>query len=108
MKQSRAMSFVESCVNVAVGYGVAIAAQMLVFPLFGIHASLRDNLLIGLIFTVVSIARSFALRRLFEAVRYRRDGNDSVTDERSSARLELLNYLKAHQKTSRGHRGSSA
>lgn len=63
--QSRAHSLLESIVNVAIGYFIALAAQMLVFPLFGIHVTLRDNIRIGLIFTVVSIARSYALRRLF-------------------------------------------
>ena len=68
MKQSRAMSLVESLANVAVGYGLAVGTQMLVFPLFGLHTTLEQNLTIGAIFTVVSIARSFALRRLFEAL----------------------------------------
>ncbi len=69
MKQSRMMSLVEATANVVVGYGVAVLTQMLVFPLFGLHTTLAESLLIGAIFTVVSIARSFALRRLFEAIR---------------------------------------
>ena len=69
MAQSRGMSLVEAIANVAVGYGLAVGTQMLVFPLFGLHTTLGQNLQIGAIFTVVSIARSFALRRLFEAIR---------------------------------------
>mgnify|MGYP000955487319 FL=1 len=69
MKQSRAMSLVDATANVVVGYGVAVLTQMLVFPSFGLHTTLAENLLIGAIFTVVSIARSFALRRLFERLR---------------------------------------
>ena len=65
MSQSKKHSLIESLVNVTVGYGIALATQMLVFPLFGIHISLQDNIVIGLLFTVVSIARSYALRRLF-------------------------------------------
>lgn len=65
------MSLVEAIANVAVGYGIAVATQALVFPLFGLHASLADNLLIGAIFTVVSIVRSYSLRRIFEAIRVR-------------------------------------
>ena len=65
MSQSRRWSFFESCMNVAVGYGVAVAAQVAIFPVFGIRVSLADNLLIGAFFTVVSIARSYALRRVF-------------------------------------------
>jgi hypothetical protein len=63
--QTRWQSFLESCINVAIGYGVAVAAQMLVFPLFSIHIPLGSNLAIGAIFTVVSIARSYVVRRLF-------------------------------------------
>ena len=48
---------------------VAITAQVLVFPLFGFHAAPAQHLAIGAIFTGVSLIRSFALRRLFEAIR---------------------------------------
>lgn len=73
MKQSRTMSLVESLTNVAVGYGIAVITQILVFPLFGLSTTLAENMAMGAIFTVVSIARSFTLRRLFEAVRLRGD-----------------------------------
>jgi hypothetical protein len=63
------MSLAEAAANVVVGYAVAVATQMLVFPVFGLHASLGQNLAIGAGFTVVSLARSFALRRLFEGLR---------------------------------------
>lgn len=63
------MSFVESIANVAIGYGVAIAAQVAIFPVFGIRVSFTENLLIGAFFTVVSIARSYAVRRLFNGLR---------------------------------------
>jgi hypothetical protein len=70
-RQSRAMSLVESIANVLVGYGVAVVTQILIFPVFGLHTTLAQNLKMGAVFTVVSIARSFALRRLFEAIRVR-------------------------------------
>jgi len=79
MKQSRLMSLVESLANVLVGYGVAVATQMVVFPLFGLAVTVTENLLIGLIFTVVSIVRSYALRRGFEALRVRQSARDSST-----------------------------
>jgi hypothetical protein len=59
------MSAVESVANVAIGYGVAVATQAAVFPLFGIYASVGDHLAIGALFTLVSLARSYLLRRLF-------------------------------------------
>ena len=67
--QSRTMSLVEAATNVLVGYGVAVATQAVVFPIFGLYASLDQNLAIGLIFTVVSLIRSYALRRVFNHLR---------------------------------------
>ena len=71
MKQSRIMSLVEAVANVVVGYGVAVVTQILIFPVFGLHTTLAQNLKMGALFTGISIARSFALRRLFEAIRMR-------------------------------------
>ena len=79
MKQSRLMSLVESLANVLVGYGVAVATQMAVFPLFGLAVTVTENLLIGLVFTVVSIVRNYALRRGFEALRVRQSARASST-----------------------------
>jgi hypothetical protein len=69
VKQSRAMSLVEATTNVVVGFGVAVLAQVAVFPLFGLHVGFADNLMIAAIFTAISIARSYVLRRMFEALR---------------------------------------
>jgi hypothetical protein len=63
--QSRVMSLVEAIANVLVGYGVAVATQMMVFPWFGLSTTLGQNLQMGLIFTVVSLLRSYLLRRTF-------------------------------------------
>ncbi len=67
-RQSRAMSFVEAVANVVVGFLLALVTQIAIFPLFGLAVSVADNLLISIIFTAVSLLRSFALRRLFEAL----------------------------------------
>lgn len=65
MSQSRTMSFIESCTNIAIGYGVALTAQVIIFPVFGIHIGASDHMLIGALFTAVSLARSYMLRRFF-------------------------------------------
>jgi hypothetical protein len=65
MDQSRVGSMVESIANVVIGYGIAVGAQVVIFPLFGVHLPLHDNLAIGALFTVVSLVRSYCLRRLF-------------------------------------------
>jgi hypothetical protein len=68
MSQSRKLSAFEAVANVVIGYVVAIAAQMLIFPLFGIYIPPSEHLAIGLLFTVVSLARSYVLRRLFNRI----------------------------------------
>jgi hypothetical protein len=68
-KQSRAMSLVEVTTNIALGFLLALLTQYAVFPLFGLVVSLTNNLVIGAVFTAVSLVRSFTLRRLFEAIR---------------------------------------
>jgi len=65
------MSLVEAITNVVVGFILAVLTQTAVFPLFGLQVSVAKNMLIGAIFTLVSIVRSYALRRLFEAIRIR-------------------------------------
>jgi hypothetical protein len=86
MKQTRRMSLVEALANVAVGYGVAVLTQIAVFPLFGLQVSLSDNLLIGALFTGVSVARSYALRRVFE--RKMRPDEDPVA--RNTTRISRM------------------
>jgi hypothetical protein len=66
------MSGVETCLNTLIGFAIAIATQVLVFPLFGFAPPLSTNFKIGLIFTVVSILRGYMLRRLFEFFHIRR------------------------------------
>lgn len=63
--QSRKHSLIESFSNVAIGYIISLISNILVFPLFDLHPSLATNLKIGGIFTVISIVRSYYLRRLF-------------------------------------------
>ena len=70
--QSRWMSLVEAVTNIVVGYGLAVLTQIIVFPLFGLHASLSENLLIGCVFVGVSLIRSFASRRLFNGALIKR------------------------------------
>jgi len=65
--QSRRHSAFEAMTNVAIGYGVAVASQLIVFPLFDIHIPFHDNLAIGAYFTVISLIRSYTVRRLFNA-----------------------------------------
>ena len=67
MQQTKIESFIESLVNILIGYGVALISQIIVFPIFGIDVPLTTNLWIGLWFTVISLVRSYIIRRWFNA-----------------------------------------
>jgi membrane protein implicated in regulation of membrane protease activity len=64
--QSRRQSLIEAITNVVVGYALAVITQIVVFPWFGLQMSLGDNMAIGAMFVLISLARSYILRRLFE------------------------------------------
>lgn len=63
--QTKRQSWIEAGLNVLIGYAVALSAQLVVFPLLGIYIELWKDITIGIIFTVISLIRSYALRRLF-------------------------------------------
>ena len=70
MTQSRRVSLIEAITNVTLGYGLAVIAQIVVFPWFGLDVSIGENLAIGAVFVGISLLRSYALRRLFEGWRW--------------------------------------
>jgi len=65
MSQSKKQSLAETCINVAIGYVVALLSQLAVFPMFGIDVPLSSNLAIGAWFTAISIVRGYVVRRSF-------------------------------------------
>ena len=67
MTQTRLGSLIESCINVAIGFGINFAANLAILPLFGWHVTVSQNLALGAIYTAISIARSYAVRRWFNA-----------------------------------------
>ena len=71
--QSRKHSAIESLVNVSIGYLVAVGSQMVIFPFFGIHIPMHQNFTIGLWFTLISIVRSYILRRVFNRLGGKKD-----------------------------------
>lgn len=67
MNQTRIGSLIESVANVLVGFSVNFSANLLVFPLFGWHVTVADNFILGGIYTAISVARSYVIRRWFNA-----------------------------------------
>ena len=65
MTQSRLSSFIEAWVNVFIGFTINWIANMLIFPLFGFHITGGQAFVVGLMFTVISVVRSYCIRRWF-------------------------------------------
>ena len=66
MSQTRIGSLVEACANIGTGFVLSFLIQhFVVSPLWGIGHSAVENLQITLLFTVVSIVRSYLWRRYF-------------------------------------------
>ena len=63
--QTRYQSVAESCVNIAIGYIINQIANFIVFPMFGYHLTFKKNLMIGLVYTVIALARQYMVRRWF-------------------------------------------
>ena len=66
--QSKRMSLVEALASTAIGYVVALATQAVVYPLFSIEATASEHVTIAGIFTVVSVVRGYAVRRMFNRI----------------------------------------
>lgn len=67
MNQTRLGSLIEACINVVIGFSINFVANLLVFPLFGWHVTVADNFILGGIYTAISVARSYVIRRWFNA-----------------------------------------
>ena len=63
--QTKIGSFLEACANIAVGYTINVTGNFIVLPLLGYDVTLRDNLVIGVFFTFVSLGRQYIIRRWF-------------------------------------------
>ena len=68
MKQSKFHSFMESCITVGSGMIVALAIQLLIFPLYDIKITMFENIQLVIIFTTTSIIRVYIVRRCFNRV----------------------------------------
>jgi uncharacterized membrane protein YwzB len=67
MNQSRLESLIETLINTAIGFAVSYAAWPLVAVMFDMHYSAGQHLGITLVFTVISVARGYVVRRWFNA-----------------------------------------
>jgi hypothetical protein len=66
--QSKKSSFIEALLNTLIGYIINLGVQLMVYPFFGATFTFGQNLEIGIIFMVVSLSRSYVIRRWFNTM----------------------------------------
>lgn len=67
MNQTRKGSLVEAVAGTVIGFGVALASQLVIFPMYGVHVPISTDLAITVWFTGVSLVRGYCLRRWFNS-----------------------------------------
>lgn len=67
MNQTKLGSFYEALINVFIGFWINFFANLVILPMVGFHISIGQNFYIGLLYTLVSVARSYVIRRWFNS-----------------------------------------
>lgn len=67
--QTKMGSFIEAWANIFIGFGINFGANMIVLPWFGFDVTASVAFGIGLVFTAISLVRSYVLRRVFNGIK---------------------------------------
>lgn len=70
MSQAKLGSLAEAWANIAVGFTINWCANMVVLPWFGFHVTGGQAFGIGVVFTAISLVRSYVLRRWFNGLKF--------------------------------------
>ena len=65
--QTKKQSLIESLTSTTIGIIIGIVLNLTILPIFGYPVSLSDSLWISVIFTIVSIIRSYIIRSWFNS-----------------------------------------
>lgn len=68
--QTRIGSLTEALINLVVGFAINWSANMIILPWFGFPITGQTAFNIGLFFTVISLVRSYCLRRFFNYIKF--------------------------------------
>lgn len=63
--QSKLESLYEASINIFIGFVIAFISQLVFFPIVGIEVTLDQNFILTVLFTLVSIIRTYIVRRYF-------------------------------------------
>ena len=65
--QSKKQSLIETLTSVFVGWLIGVILNLTILPLFDYNITVVDSLWVSLIFTAVSVIRSYIIRRWFNS-----------------------------------------
>ena len=68
--QTRLGSFIEAWANIGIGFSLNFVANLIVLPLFGFDVKPSQAFGMGVIFTFISLARSYIIRRYFNGLHF--------------------------------------
>ena len=68
--QTKKFSLIESITNTAVGFLISLLVQLIIYPTLGIPVTLKQNIIITFVFTLVSILRGYVIRRIFNRKKF--------------------------------------
>ncbi len=63
--QSKRMSLLEAVSGTLIGFVVSLVGGLVIYPMFGHSFTLAQNIGIVMVFTVLSVIRSYLVRRFF-------------------------------------------
>ena len=63
--QTKKQSLIEIIISTAIGFVVSLISTFVFFPIVGINSTSSKNVVITIFFTVISIARGYFIRRIF-------------------------------------------
>jgi len=68
MKQTKNKSIIESIAQTIIGLGTSILIQVILYPIMGIPVTFAQNIIITIVFFIVSIIRGYLVRRYFNKI----------------------------------------
>lgn len=66
--QKKQHSLLEAAAGVLIGYAIAIISQIIIYPRYGMILDLEVQAEIAGLFTIISLIRSYSIRRLFNFI----------------------------------------
>jgi uncharacterized membrane protein len=73
--QTRLGSLIEISINIATGFMTSMIVNYFLLPHFGCQMSVSDNFKMTVFFTVISIIRSYFVRRVFNKITHRKSNS---------------------------------